>query len=86
MYQSTILLQARQTLEADQLSYGDSAVEFDRVIEDIRNLLTFELGYHRALGQLATSVARIEEAIGGDLPVSTLPPEPPQLPRPGPRR
>jgi outer membrane protein TolC len=80
LYQDTILPQALQTLEADQQSYAQNTVEFDRVIADVRNLLTLELGYHRALGQLATSIARIQEAVGGDLPVSTTPLEPTPAP------
>ena len=83
LYQSTILPQARQTLEADQQSYAQNSVEFDRVIEDVRNLLTLELGYHRALGQLATALARIQQAVGGDLPVREMPPEVPPVPPAG---
>lgn len=65
LYAETILPQARQTLDADQQSYSSGAVEFDRVVRDVRNVLTLEDGLHRATGQLATVLARIEEAIGG---------------------
>ena len=34
---------------------------------DLRNLLTLEFGFHRAVGQLATSVARIQQATGLDI-------------------
>jgi cobalt-zinc-cadmium efflux system outer membrane protein len=67
LYADTILPQARQTLDADQQSYASGAVEFDRVVRDVRNVLTLEDGLHRATGQLATALARIEEAIGGDV-------------------
>ena len=69
LYAETILPQARQTLEADQQSYASGAVEFDRVVRDVRNVLTLEDGLYRATGQLATALARIEEAVGGTVPV-----------------
>lgn len=66
LYEKTILPQARQTLAADQESYTNGAVEFDRVIRDYRNLLTLELGYHQAVGDLATAIARLQQAAGTD--------------------
>tara|TARA_R110002111_G_scaffold247140_5_gene310195 strand:+ start:6635 stop:8137 length:1503 start_codon:yes stop_codon:yes gene_type:complete len=73
LYKETILPQARQTLSADQQSYSRGAVEFDRVIRDYRNLLTLELGYHQAMGELAISLARLSRVIGQDLPLTNLP-------------
>jgi outer membrane protein TolC len=67
LYESTILPQARQTFEADMKSLANNSVSFDRVIRDYRSVLTMQLGYHRALGQLATSLARIRQAVGVDL-------------------
>ena len=67
LYQNSILPQARQTFEADQKSLINNTVTFDRVIRDYRTLLNLELGYHRALGQLATTLARIRQAVGVDL-------------------
>lgn len=64
LYRDTILPQARQTFEADQQSYANGAVEFDRVMQDFRNVLTLDDGLHRATGQLATALAQIEEAVG----------------------
>jgi len=72
LYQKSILPQARQTFEADQKSLVNNTVTFDRVVRDYRTLLNLELGYHRALGQLATTLARIRQAVGVDLP-----PQPP---------
>ncbi|MDG1896738.1 MAG: TolC family protein [Fuerstiella sp.] len=68
LYKSTILPQAQDTLAADQQSYANGTVDFDRVIQDFRNLLTLELGYHRAVGRLATALARIRQATGTELP------------------
>jgi outer membrane protein TolC len=67
LYEKSIIPQARQTYEADQASLMNNAVTFDRVIRDYRTLLNLQLGYHRALGQLASSIARIRQAVGDDL-------------------
>jgi outer membrane protein TolC len=66
LYEDSILPQARQTFEADQKSLINNAVTFDRVVRDYRTLLNLQLGYHRALGQLATTLARIRQAVGAD--------------------
>lgn len=79
LYEKTILPQARQTFEADQKSLVNNAVTFDRVIRDYRTLLSLELGYHKALGQHATALARIRQTVGVDL-LATPDPIPP-LPR-----
>lgn len=73
LYETTILPQARQTFEADQASLINNTVSFDRVIRDYRTLLTLELGYHKALGQLATTLARIRQAVGVDLSATVTP-------------
>ncbi len=67
LYERTILPQARQMFEADQQSLANNSVTFDRVIRDYRTLLNLEVGYHRALGELATTIARIRQAVGVDL-------------------
>jgi outer membrane protein TolC len=72
LYEKTILPQARQTFEADQQSLANNTVTFDRVIRDYRTLLNLELGYHRALGQLAIALARIQQTVGIDLPTSRV--------------
>ncbi len=74
LYETSILPQARQTFEANQKSLVNNTVTFDRVIRDYRTLLNLELGYHRALGQLATTLARIRQTIGVDLQNAPLPP------------
>lgn len=66
IYENSILPQARQTLEADQSAYQQGSVDFDRVVTDFRNLLNYEVGYHRARTQLAIATAQIEQAIGID--------------------
>jgi outer membrane protein, heavy metal efflux system len=74
LYQGSILPQARQAFEADQQSLVNNSVTFDRVVRDYRTLLTFQLGYHKALGQLATTLARIRQTVGTDeILTDTLP-------------
>lgn len=67
LYSDTIIPQAKRSLEANQKSYATGRAEFDRLIQDYRSLLTLELQHHEARGRLATSIARIQEAIGIDL-------------------
>ncbi len=78
LYDESILPQARQTLEADLQSLANNSVTFDRVIRDYRTVLNLELGYHRALGQQAITLARIRQTVGTDLMVvpTELPPSP----------
>lgn len=71
LYEETILPQARQTLTADQDSYSNGSVDFDRVIRDYRNLLTLELGLHQAKGDLAIAVAKLQQAAGTDFTQSS---------------
>ena len=64
LYKETIVPQTRPTLETDQASYANGAVEFDRVMWDFRNLLMLELGYHQAITDLAVAVAKLQQAVG----------------------
>jgi outer membrane protein, heavy metal efflux system len=67
LYEKSILPQAKQTLEANQKSLAKNSIAFERVVRDYRTLLNLELGYHRALGQLATTLDRIRQTVGVDL-------------------
>lgn len=69
LYRDTILPQAQQTLEADQQAYANGSVEFDRVIRDYRNLLTLELGYHQAIGDLGIANAQLQRIAGQDFQI-----------------
>ncbi|MDG2384582.1 MAG: TolC family protein [Pirellulaceae bacterium] len=74
LYQDTIIPEAERALNADQQSYANGEVEFDRVIGDFRNLLTLELAHYRSIGQLATAIARIKQATGTELAEQPVPP------------
>lgn len=67
LYRDTIIPEAQRTLNTDQESYANGEVDFDRVVQDFRNLLTLELGFHRSVGRMATAIARIEQAVGTEL-------------------
>ena len=73
LYERSILPQARQTFEANQQSLINNTVTFDRVVRDYRTLLTLQLGYHKALGEYATTLARIRQTVGIDLTAAPPP-------------
>lgn len=75
LYRSTIIPQSEQTLRADQEAVINGTVEFDRVIQDFRNLLTLEFEYHRSIGNLAITKARIRQAVGVDILANELRPQ-----------
>ncbi len=66
LYDHTILPQARQTYAADLKALENGTVDFDRVVRDYRAVLTMELGRHRAAGDLAIALARVQQAVGAD--------------------
>ncbi len=72
LYRQTLLPQAREALTIDQQSYANGKVDFRRLLEDVRNLLMIELGYHQAVSELAIAVAKIQRAVGTDLVVPTV--------------
>jgi len=77
LYSSTMLPQARQTFDADQRAYvGPGTVEFDRVIDDFRTVLTLEEGYHRAQSEWAIALARIEQAVAVEIASLPVNPDP----------
>jgi outer membrane protein TolC len=80
LYEKSILPQARQTFEANQQSLVNNTVTFDRVVRDYRAVLTLQLAYHKVLGEYATTLARIRQAVGVDLVAGPSPESPSDLP------
>jgi len=74
LYRTSSLPQARQTFQADLNSLATNAVTFERVIQDWRTLLKLETSYHRAVGDLGMTLARIRQTVGDDLGDSGGPP------------
>lgn len=64
LYNKSILPQARATLSTDRKSYGAGEVDFDRLMNDFRNLILLEVNYHQSKTELATAIARLEQTIG----------------------
>ena len=69
LYRDTIIPQARQAVEVDQRAYGQGTVTFERVVNDVKILLTAESAYYRAATNRAIAVARLKQAAGGQLQV-----------------
>ena len=72
LYQDTLLPEAQLALDADIDSYSNSRVDLDSIVRDFRSVLLLEVGYHRALGELAIALARIQQAVGTDLETSVV--------------
>ena len=70
LYEKTILPQARETRDVSIQAFSNGTVEFDRVIRDFLNVLKLEEGLYRATGQLAMTLARIEQAVGTEIPLA----------------
>ena len=73
LYVNTILPQARETRDVSIQAFSTGTVEFDRVVRDFLNVLTLEEGRFRATGQLAMTLARIEQAVGTAIPLAERP-------------
>ncbi|MDA0590541.1 MAG: TolC family protein [Planctomycetota bacterium] len=73
LYIKTILPQARETRDVSIQAFANGTVEFDRVVRDFLNVLTLEEGLIRATGQLAMTLARIEQAVGTAIPLAERP-------------
>lgn len=67
LIRTTILPQARQTLEVARVGYQADRVDFLAVLDDQRALLQAQLDYHRALSDLEQALADLERAIGANL-------------------
>lgn len=70
LYDETLLPQARLALNASIDSYSNSATDLDSVVRDVRSVLILEFGYHRMIGELSVTLARIQQAVGIDLTVN----------------
>lgn len=67
LFQTTILPQSRQTLDAARIGYESDRLDFLTVLENQRMLLTEQLGYVRAIADLAEARADLERATGASL-------------------
>jgi outer membrane protein, heavy metal efflux system len=68
LLRDVILPQARQTVEASAASYRAGRADFLTVIDNWRNLLSSQLMYHQGLAQMQRELAKLRQAVGGELP------------------
>jgi len=71
LLRTTILPQARQTLEVSRVGYQTDRVDFQALIDNERVLLDSQLDYYRALSDFEMAVGDLERAVGTGLPAST---------------
>jgi len=67
LYKTTIIPQARQTLESARANYQTGKLEFLSLIDAERALKDFQLEYYRSLSTFEQRVAELERAVGSDL-------------------
>jgi outer membrane protein TolC len=67
LYKTTIIPQARQTLESARANYQTGKLEFLSLLDAERALRDFQLEYYRALTTFEQRMAELERAVGMDL-------------------
>lgn len=67
LYKTTIIPQARQTLESARANYRTGKVEFLSLIDAERALKDFQIEYYRALTTFEQRMADLERAVGAEL-------------------
>ncbi len=72
LFREDILPKARQTLEVSNQAYNVGEVDFLQLIDNWRQLLRYEVNYHRLEASLRQTLAELERVVGGmlDQPVS----------------
>ncbi len=94
LFEQEILPKAEQTLQVSVRAYEVGTIDFLTLVDNWRQLLRFQIAYHRLEAQLRQTLASLERTIGGPLalvpsddraaPPQAVPPEvvPPVLPAP----
>lgn len=65
LFQEDILPRARQTLDVSSRAYNVGEVDFLQLIDNWRQLLRYEVTYHRLEASLRQSLAELERVVGG---------------------
>ena len=65
LFQQDILPKARQTLEVSSQAYNVGEVDFLQLIDNWRQLLRYELSYHRLEASLRQTLSELERVVGG---------------------
>jgi len=72
LLRTTILPQARQTLDVSRVAYQSDRLDFQALLDNERVLLDSELEYFRAVTDLQQAISDLERAIGTELPPSAV--------------
>ena len=72
LFAREILPKAEQTLQVSVRAYEVDTVDFLTLIDNWRQLLRFQISYHRLEAELRQTLAQLERTIGG--PLAALPP------------
>lgn len=87
LFHDDILPRARQTLAVSSRAYSVGEVDFLQLIDNWRQLLRYEVTYHRLEASVRQSIAQLERVVGGfsgstgnAMPMSSIEPLP--LPQP----
>jgi len=67
LFREDILPKARQTLEVSNQAYNVGEVDFLQLIDNWRQLLRYEINYHRLEASLRQTLAALERTVGGIL-------------------
>jgi len=71
LLRTTVLPQARQTLDVSRVGYQTDRVDFQAVIDNERSWLSSQLDYVRAVSDFEQAIADLAGAVGADLPAGT---------------
>lgn len=72
LLRTTILPQARQTLDVSRVAYQSDRLDFQALLDNERVLLDSELEYFRAVADFQQAISDLERAIGTELPPSAV--------------
>lgn len=67
LYQTSILPQARQSLESAKSGYQVDKVDFVTLLNNEVTLYNYEIAYHQALSSYFVTIAKLEEMVGRPL-------------------
>jgi outer membrane protein TolC len=67
LYQTSILPQARSSLESAQTGYQVGKIDFMALLDNQMTLYNYEIGYYLALSSYYQTVTKLEEVVGKPL-------------------
>lgn len=79
LFAEEILPKAEQTLQVSVRSYEVGTVDFLTLVDNWRQLLRFQIAYHRLEAQFRQSLSSLERTVGGPLATPNNGPAPPPL-------